>query len=186
MERKKLNRLCDRTLKALVNPKFKEPHSFEINTIDNEVTVKEDFFKKINISQEEIPFVLEVLGQYHFINQFTSGANRRQFNHDLGKQLVHEISNISITKPGAIFIKSTSYRLESMKDSIVKWIPLIISIISIVITFAFSYISCNRESKQQEINKHVEGLNGRIDSLISTFPDKKIPLDTSKAKALKK
>jgi uncharacterized membrane protein len=186
MERQKLNRLCDRTLKALVNPEFKEPHSFEINNIDNEVTLKEDFFKKINISQEEIPFVLEVLGQDRFITQFTSGASSRQYNHDLGKQLVHEISSMSITKPGAIFIKSTSYRLESMKVNIIKWIPLIISGISIVITFAFSYISCNRESKQQEINKKVEGLNGRIDSLVSTIQAKKIPEDTSKAKALKK
>jgi hypothetical protein len=173
MNRKRLNKLCDRTLKALVSGQFKEPIKYETNDLDDKVTLTEDFFKEIKISEVDVPFVVNRLEKNNFIETSLAGGGRNSVDRSTDKLLVHKINRIRITQAGIVFIKSTSFWFESLKDSITKWIPITISLIAIAITFAFNYISCNRGLKQQEINKQVEGLNDRIDSLVSTIQAKK-------------
>lgn len=180
MNLRRLHSLADKTLKALANGKFKEPIKYEINTLDDSVTLSEDFFKTIGINQQELPFVITLLEQGGLIKTFDVNGATRNYDHSLRKEKIHAIRQVQIEDAGIIFIKSTSFAFERRKERVLKWFPLSISLAAFALSIYSIYLDTKKEkppTTDPTLTKKLEDLNGRIDSLVLKFPKTSIQVD---------
>lgn len=181
MKATKLYKLADKTLRALVSGKYHEPIRYEINTLDDTVTLSDDFFKAIEISQSDVPYVVTILKESGHIELIKFLGGRREYDHDLLIVKEHYTTQIKLKNEGVVYINTTSFTAEYYKNLIMKWVPLVISVSAFLLSILSIYLGIKedkRPERQQVTTKQIEDLNDRFDSLLLSFPKTSIQVGT--------
>jgi len=184
---RKLNRYSDRTLKALASGKYIEPIYYGTGTERTENKIEGDFFAAIRIEVQYVQLLASHLERLGFINVIERGGTR-SVDQVLHEETLNKKVQIKLTEKGSLFINSTSFFWEESKMFIQTWIPLTLSIVSIILTLALNYIEKTKIPRIESAESKIKVLEGRKDTTVYIlYRDsiRSIPLKNPSKNALK-
>lgn len=99
----------------------------------------EDLFTKLNIDRKLVDQIIKILESNEFIETHFVRSGSHYFDHENKEYFKAEIKLIRITTPGELFINSTSFTSNYLKDVVYKNLPILISVLSLALSI-YSYV----------------------------------------------